>query len=150
MLFITSISASVEVVVGASYKSNEREPPLQFAEITTARTKMPENTSQTEVPVALLSQALLELRAARGNREAEKKAAIGYFKSGVANGYQIGPLLEWLCFWPNDRESVFWQARLDSTFVNMLKKLSMRDLGLAPDEALSADDEKPSAPQVGP
>jgi hypothetical protein len=107
---------------------------------------MPEDTSQTEVPVALLSQALLELRAARGNRQAEKAAAIRYFKSGLANGYQVGPLLEWLCFWPNNRESVFWQARLDSKFVDMLKKLSLRDLGLASNEAAPADGGKPSSP----
>ena len=96
---------------------------------------MSDNTSQTKVPVALLSQALVELRAARGNRQEEREAAIRYFKSGLANGYQVGPLLEWLCFWPNNRESVFWQARLDSKFVDMLKKLSTRDLGLASNEA---------------
>jgi hypothetical protein len=104
---------------------------------------------RTEVPVALLSQALLELRAARGNRQAEKEAAIRYFKSGLANGYQVGPLLEWLCFWPNNRESVFWQARLDSKFVEMLKKLSLRDLGLASEEAVPADGGKPSSQQSG-
>jgi len=92
---------------------------------------MPESKSSLEVPVALLSQALVELRTARGNREAEREAAIRYFKSGIAEGYQIGPLLDWLCFWPNNRESVFWQARLDSKFVEMLKKLSLRDLGMA-------------------
>lgn len=91
------------------------------------------------VPVALLSQALLEFRAASGNRQREKEAAIRYFKSGIANGYQVGPLLEWLCFWPNSRESVFWQARLDSRFVEMLKKLSLRDLGLASNEAPPAE-----------
>jgi hypothetical protein len=104
---------------------------------------MPDNTSKTEVPVALLSQALLELRAARGNRPAEKEAAIRYFKSGLATGYQVGPLLEWLCFWPNDRESVFWQARLDSKFVDMLKKLSLRELGLPSNEAAAAEGGKP-------
>jgi len=89
---------------------------------------VPESKSSMEVPVALLSQALVELRTARGNREAEREAAIRYFKSGISEGHQIGSLLEWLCFWPNNRESVFWQARLDSKFVEMLKKLSLRDL----------------------
>jgi hypothetical protein len=107
---------------------------------------MPDNSSQREVPVALLSQVLLELRAARGNRQAEKAAAIRYFKSGLANGYQVGPLLQWLCFWPNNRESVLWQARLDSKFVEMLKKLSLRDLGLASAEA-PPDGGKPSSLQ---
>jgi hypothetical protein len=101
---------------------------------------MAENTSPAEVPVELLSQALLEFRAARGNRQAEKAAAIRYFKNGIANGYQVGPLLEWLCFWPNNRESVFWQARLDSKFVEMLKNLSLRDLGLASNDTPPPDD----------
>ena len=108
---------------------------------------MPDNTSQTEAPVALLSQALLELRAARGNRQAEKEAAIHYFKCGLANGFQVGALLEWLCFWPNNRDSVFWQARLDSKFLDMLKKLSSRDFGLESNEAAPADGGKPSSGQ---
>ena len=93
---------------------------------------MTENNSPTGIPVALLSQALLELQAARGNPQAEREAAIRYFKSGIGSGYRVGPLLEWLFFWPNNRESVFWQAQLDSNFVAMLKKMSLRDLGLAP------------------
>lgn len=101
---------------------------------------MTEKTSPAEIPVALLSQALVELRSARGNRPAEREAAIRYFKSGLAKGYQIGPLLEWLFFWPNKRESVFCQARLDTKFVEMLKKMSIRDLGLPPDQAGPADD----------
>jgi len=95
---------------------------------------MPENTSPAEIPVALLSQALLELRAARGNPQAEREAAIRYFKSGLESGYQIGPLLEWLFFWPNNHDSVFWQARLDSRFVGMLKKLSLHEIGFSPDD----------------
>jgi len=96
---------------------------------------MHESKSSVEVPVALLSQALVELRTARGNRKAEREAAIRYFKSGIADGHQVGPLLEWLCFWPNNRESVFWQARLDSKFVEMLKKLSLRDLGMTANDS---------------
>jgi hypothetical protein len=98
---------------------------------------MHESKSSMEVPVALLSQALVELRTAHGNRKAEREAAIRYFKSGIADGHQIGPLLEWLCFWPNNRESVFWQARLDNKFVEMLKNLSLRDLGMAANECAS-------------
>jgi hypothetical protein len=91
---------------------------------------MPENKPPTEIPVALLSQALIDLRAARGNPKAAREAAIRYFKNGFASGFQIGPLLEWLFFWPSNRESVASQARLDTRFVEMLKKLSLRDLGL--------------------
>jgi hypothetical protein len=93
---------------------------------------MPENRSPEGIPVALLSQALIDLKAARGNPKAEREAAIRYFKSGIANGYQVGPLLKWLCLWPNNRESIISQARLGGSFVDMLKKLSLQDLGLAP------------------
>ena len=102
-----------------------------------------------EVPVGLLSQALVELRTARGNRKAEREAAVRYFKSGIADGHQIGPLLEWLCFWPNNRESVFWQARLDSKFVEMLKRLSLQDLGMAANEC-TAPNGGPAAPSGNP
>jgi len=95
---------------------------------------MSENTSPTEIPVALLSQALLELRAARGNPQAAREAAIRYFKSGIENGFQVGALLQWLLFWPSDNESVFWQVRFPGNegmqFIEMLKKLSLRDLGV--------------------
>src|SRR5262245_56772717 len=100
---------------------------------------MPENAPQTEVPVALLTQALIEFKAARGSPKAAREAAIRYFKNGVVSGYQIEQLLKWLFFWPNDRESVFWQAGLDRRFAEMLKKMSVRDLGLAPNEAAAAD-----------
>lgn len=95
---------------------------------------MNEGRPPPPIPVELLSEALVDFRAARGNRSAEKEAAIRYFKSGIAQGYQVGPLLKWLCFWPNDRESVFWQARLDATFIEMLKKLSLLELGLGAQE----------------
>jgi hypothetical protein len=95
---------------------------------------MNENTSSEEVPVALLSQALVDFRAARGNRPAEREAALRYFRGGLQSGYELGAWLQWLLFWPNDRESVFWQARLDVKFVEMLKKLSLRDLGFASHE----------------
>ncbi len=99
---------------------------------------MPENSSPVPIPVALLSQALIELRSASGNRQAERDAAIRYIQSGIANGYQLGPLIEWLFFWPNDRESVFWQARLDARFVDMLKNMRLDELGLSVDGAAPA------------
>lgn len=102
-------------------------------------TDLPGGDPTAKIPVELLSQALLDLRAAHGNRKAEKEAAIRYFKSGIADGYQLGPLLQWLCFWPNNRESVFWQARLDSKFIDILKKISIRELGLASNEPTSAE-----------
>jgi len=62
------------------------------------------------VPIELLAQALLELRKARGNFQATREAVIRYFNSGIASGFQVGPLLQWLFFWPNKRESVFAQV----------------------------------------
>jgi hypothetical protein len=100
---------------------------------------MTEDKPPKPIPVDLLSDALLDLRAARGNRHAEKASALRYFKGGIARGYEVGPLLQRLCFWPNDRESVFWQARLDSKFLDMLKKLSLRELGLAAEEGVEGD-----------
>jgi hypothetical protein len=100
---------------------------------------MSENPSPTPVPAALLSQALIELRAARGNPEAARAAAIRYFKSGVESGFQVGSLLQWLLLWPSNTESVFWQTRFPGNesrqFIDMLKKLSLRDLGMAPNDA---------------
>lgn len=102
-------------------------------------TKMSENPSPTPVPAALLSQALIELRATRGNPKAAREAAIRYFKSGIESGFQIGPLLQWLLFWPSNTESVFWQVRFPGNegrqFIDMLKKLSLCDLGMAPEDA---------------
>jgi hypothetical protein len=87
----------------------------------------------TEIPVALLAEALRELRKARGNAEATRQAAIHYFRSGLASGFQAGPLLSWLFSWPNRRESVFSQAgysgKEGSEFVEMLKKLPVQELG---------------------
>lgn len=113
---------------------------------------MPEATSPTEIPVALLSQALEELRAARSNPPAAREAAIRYFKSGLERGYQVEVLLQWLLFWPNDRESVFWQVRFPGNegrqFIETLKQLSLRDLGLAPKAAPAAGGSS-SSPQAG-
>ena len=95
--------------------------------------QMPENTSSKEVPVALLSQALVEFRAADGNLKIQREVAIRYFKSGITEGYELGPLLEWLLFWPNTRQSVFWQARLTARFAEILKKISLREIGVAPE-----------------
>jgi hypothetical protein len=95
---------------------------------------MSDNPSPPEIPVALLSQALLELREARGNSPATRQAAIRYFRNGIARGYQVGPLLKWLFSWPNNRESVFWQLRYSGKegheFVEMLRKLPVEELGL--------------------
>jgi hypothetical protein len=93
----------------------------------------------TEVPVALLKQALLELREARGNPEATREALIRYFTNGVAGNFQIGPLLEWLMSWPSKHESVFWQLGAGSEFVEILKKLPVQELGLGPSAAVSCD-----------
>jgi hypothetical protein len=96
---------------------------------------MSENDSQIGIPVALLSQALLELREARGNFQATREAVIRYFKNGIASGFQVGPLLQWLVFWPNNRESVFSQVGYSSKerreFLEILKeKRPVRELGL--------------------
>jgi hypothetical protein len=105
---------------------------------------MSENTSPMEVPTALLSQALLDLRAARGKPQAAREAAIRYFKSGIEGGFQVESLLRWLFFWPNDSDSVFCQVRFQGNeggqFIEMLKKLSLRDLGVAPDECAAPND----------
>ena len=87
----------------------------------------------TVIPVALLSETLLELRKARGNAEATRQAAIHYFRSGVASGFEVGPLLNWLFFWPNRGQSVFSQVgysgKESSEFVETLKKLPVQELG---------------------
>ena len=88
----------------------------------------------TGIPIALLAQALLELRKARGNSQATRQAAIRYFRSGIASGFQVGPLLDWLLSWPDGRWSVFSQAGYSGKecreFVEMLKKLPVQELGL--------------------
>ncbi len=103
---------------------------------------MPENPPSPQIPVALLSQALLELQAARGNPQAARAAAIRYFKNGIESGFQIGPLLDWLLFWPSNTESVFWQVHFPGNegrqFIEMLKKLSLGDLGVTPNAARPA------------
>jgi hypothetical protein len=94
---------------------------------------------QTEVPVALLNEALLELRQARGNPEATREALIRYFREGVARNFKIGPLLEWLFSWPNKRESVFWKVGTGRDLLEILKKLPVQELGLGPSAAVSSD-----------
>jgi hypothetical protein len=101
--------------------------------------KMPENDSQPEVPVALLSEALLELRAARGNFRATREAVIHYFTTGFAGGFLAGPLLQWLFFWPNEQQSVFSQvgysAKESREFLEILReKHSAQELGLKNDQ----------------
>jgi hypothetical protein len=91
-------------------------------------------TPPTEIPVTLLAQTLLDLKAARGNWETTRQAAILYFKAGIAAGFQVGPLLQWLCFWPSQRESVFGQAGYSPAeglkFLDILKNISSEDIGL--------------------
>ena len=68
---------------------------------------MPDTDSQQEIPVTLLSQALLELRQTRGSQGATREAVMRYFKSGIADGYTVGSLMQWLFFWPDKKQSVF-------------------------------------------
>jgi hypothetical protein len=100
---------------------------------------MPDKDSQPEVPVALLSQTLLELRQARGSFRATREAVIGYFKTGIAGGFQVGSLMRWLFFWPDRRQSVFSQVGYSSKesreFMEILKeKHSAQELGLRDDQ----------------
>jgi hypothetical protein len=114
---------------------------------------MADSAPSAKIPVSLLSQTLIELRQARGNAEATREAAIRYFKGGLAGGYQVGPLLNWLLLWPSTTESVFWQVRYPGDegkqFIDMLKKMSLQDLGLDPADiaALEGRDSPPSEPQ---
>ena len=95
---------------------------------------MNENTTPSEMPVTLLAQALLDLREARGNSEATRQAVIRYFKAGITTGMQIGPMVEWLFFWPNQRESVFGQAgyshKASIEFIGMVKRMQIQEIGL--------------------
>jgi hypothetical protein len=92
------------------------------------------------MPVALLSQALLDLREARRNPEATRQAVIRYFRGGVGMGMELGNLVEWLFFWPSQRDSVFGQAgyshRESIEFVEMVKRMSIQEIGL--DDTTSA------------
>ena len=95
---------------------------------------MAEEARAAAIPIDLLAQALLELRKARGNSEATRDAAIRYFKGGIAIGFEVGPLLESLMFWPNRRDSVFSEVGYTGNegveFVQILKNLSLHELGL--------------------
>ena len=100
---------------------------------------MSDNKPQAEVPVTLLSQALLDLREARGNLQATREAVLRYFKSGIAGGFQVGPLMQWLFFWPDQQQSVFSQIGYSTKetfeFMEILKeKHSARELGLRDDQ----------------
>ncbi len=85
-----------------------------------------------EIQVALLSRALFELRRAHEHPQALREAAIRYFKSGIAQGFEIGPLLEWFFLWPSGRWSVFAQTGFSGSagheFLEMVKKLTIQDL----------------------
>src|SRR5271169_2848364 len=87
-----------------------------------------------DVQVALLSQALLELRSAKGRPQALREAVIRYFRNGISNGFKVAELLEWLFFWPNNRWSPFAQmdfsGKAGHDFVDMVKTLNLRDIGV--------------------
>ena len=100
---------------------------------------MSDNEQQAEVPVALLSQALLDLRQARGSKRATREAVFRYFKSGIAGGFTVGSLMQWLFFWPDKKQSVFSQVGYSGTesreFMEILKeKHSAQELGLREDQ----------------
>ena len=96
---------------------------------------MNENPGPTEMPVTLLAQALLDLKEARGNSATTRQAVIHYFKAGITSGMQVGPLLNWLFFWPSQSESVFGQAGYSQKesleFIEMVKRMTLRELGLS-------------------
>jgi hypothetical protein len=101
---------------------------------------MADNKQQAEVPVALLSQTLLDLRETRGSQRETREAVIRYFKSGIAGGFTVGSLMQWLFFWPDKKQSVFSQvgysANEVSEFMEILKeKHSAQELGLRHDQA---------------
>jgi hypothetical protein len=110
------------------------ELPAGFLFLPPEMAALGEAAGGTGIPVALLAQALLELRKARGNAEETRLAAIRYFRNGIAGGFQVGPLLNWLMSWPEVRWSVFSQAGYSAKegkeFVEMLKKLPAQELGL--------------------
>ena len=100
---------------------------------------MSDNKPQADVPVALLSQALLDLREVRGSQRATREAVIRYFKSGITGGFTVGSLMQWLFFWPDEKQSVFSQvgysAKEISEFMEILKeKHSAQELGLRDDQ----------------
>lgn len=86
------------------------------------------------VQVALLAQALRELRSAKGRSPLLREAVIRYFKNGIANRFKVPELIEWLFFWPSNRWSVFAQidfaGKAGHEFVEMVKGLTLRDLGV--------------------
>lgn len=111
---------------------------------------MPNTDAQPEIPVTLLSQALLDLRQARGSQRATREAVIRYFKAGIADGYTVGSLMQWLFFWPEKEQSVFSQvgysAREIEEFMGILKeKHSARELGLREDQMPASKSPEPSA-----
>jgi hypothetical protein len=89
-----------------------------------------------EVQVALLSHTLYELRKAHGQPQALREVTIHYFRTGLSHGFEIGQLLEWLFFWPNNRWSAFAQANFSSKggheYIEMVKSLTVRDFSDAP------------------
>ena len=94
-----------------------------------------------DIQVALLAQALLELRKAKARQPAQREAVIRYFKNGISSGFTIPDLITWLFLWPDNRWCVFAQMGLSENagheFLNMVKALTLRDLGV--------DDSSPAA-----
>jgi hypothetical protein len=76
-----------------------------------------------EIQVVLLAELLRDLRRAHGHSQAIREATIRYFKEGIAKGFDLSSLLEWLYTWPNRRWSVLSQApdRSRQEFVELLQ-----------------------------
>ena len=85
------------------------------------------------------------VRKARGDSKATRRAVVHYFREGFCSRFPSSLLLKWLFFWPNERESVFSQvgysARAGKDFVEMVKKVTLK-------EVLTSDDESPAATTV--
>ena len=94
---------------------------------------------ETGIPIELLARGLMELRKARGDFGATREAVVRYVKDGIAGGFQVGPLLNWLLCWPTQRDSAFSQvgysAKEIGEFMEILKeKHSAQELGLRDDQ----------------
>jgi hypothetical protein len=101
---------------------------------------MSEKVAPNEIPVALLTQALLDLRQARRSRSATRQALLVYFRAGIKEQFDLDQLVNWLFFWPNNRQSAFAQAGYSDheacELIDMLKRIPINEIGL---------DDQPSA-----
>ncbi len=107
--------------------------------------EMPSSDKKTngiDVPVELLARAWLDLRKARGNATATRRAVLRYFRDGFFSKFPLGLLLKWLLFWPNERESVLIQVgyspREAKDFTAMVRQLTLQ-------EVLTTYDDTPAA-----